>query len=123
MTFKTVSRQLAQCLIVMIYDRTTQLFVSCVYTVLSCKNEDMYIPVLREIVVLTKYHWMAVSKTVDCKKRPKYSRWFLKKKPTMRLTLYISNSVKSCQVSSFWSYFSKTWLKNYDSRLWNIKNR
>ncbi|KAF0986534.1 hypothetical protein HZS_1932 [Henneguya salminicola] len=44
------------------------LFVSCVYAVLTCKNEEMYGTVLREIVVLTKYHRMSVSITVDFEK-------------------------------------------------------
>ncbi|KAF0987956.1 hypothetical protein HZS_3784 [Henneguya salminicola] len=67
-TYGASPRPLTQCLIAMAYGWATQLYVPCAYTVLTFKNEETHCTVLREIVVLTKYHWMPVSITVDFEK-------------------------------------------------------
>lgn len=64
-TFRVVPSPFLQCLIVMVFDYGSNLFVPCVYSLLTSKNEYMYCTVLHEIIVLLKYSWMPCSIVVD----------------------------------------------------------
>lgn len=64
-TFRSVPSPFLQCLIVMVYDAGTQLFVPCAYSLITTKNEYMYLTVFHELIVLTKYSWMPQIITSD----------------------------------------------------------
>lgn len=57
-TFRSVPAPFIQCLIIMVHDIGTELFVPCAYCLLTSKNEYLYLTAFHEIIVLTKYHWM-----------------------------------------------------------------
>lgn len=67
-TFKTVPSPFVQCLIVLVYDRGSQLYVPCVYSLQTSKSEYMYCTILHELVALSKYTWMPSSITIDFEK-------------------------------------------------------
>lgn len=64
-TFRITPAPFMQCLIIMVYDIGTQLYIPCVYALTTTKNEYMYCTILHEIVVLSKYMWMPSSIVVD----------------------------------------------------------
>lgn len=57
-TFRCVPSPFLQCLVIMVHDVGTELFVPCVYCLLTSKNEYLYLTALHEIIVLTKFNWM-----------------------------------------------------------------
>lgn len=64
-TFRSVPAPFLQCLIVMVFDVGTQLFVPCAYSLITSKNEYMYLTVFHELIVLSKYNWMPKLITCD----------------------------------------------------------
>ncbi|KAF0989868.1 hypothetical protein HZS_7419 [Henneguya salminicola] len=92
-----------------------------VYDVHPCKKEEMYCTVLREIVVLTKYHWMPVSTAVLFPFKTSPFQKIKKIIPDIYLVLKLieiltSNSVTSYPVSAFLELF----FENMAHKLWNI---
>ncbi|KAF0993340.1 hypothetical protein HZS_1687 [Henneguya salminicola] len=96
MKFKTAPRPFSQCFIVKAYDRATQLFVTFVHAVLTCKNEEMYCTVLREIVVLTKYPWVPVSIPVAFEKGALFRK--LKKLLPLKPDIYVNVRLKLIEI-------------------------
>ncbi|KAF1740137.1 hypothetical protein MXB_5555, partial [Myxobolus squamalis] len=41
------------------------MYISCVYALVTCKNEYIYLTALHEVIVLMKYMWMALIITSD----------------------------------------------------------
>ncbi|KAF1739939.1 hypothetical protein MXB_5107, partial [Myxobolus squamalis] len=39
-----------QCLIIIVYDIRTQMYILCVYALVTCKNEYMYLTALHEVI-------------------------------------------------------------------------
>lgn len=57
-TFRSVPSPFLQCLIVMVYDEGTRLFVPCAYCLLTSKNETLYLACFQQLIVLMKFNWM-----------------------------------------------------------------
>lgn len=64
-TFKSTPSQFTQCLIIMVYDHATELYIPCVYALLTGKNECLYSSIFHEIIVLLEYNWMPKIITTD----------------------------------------------------------
>lgn len=64
-TFRSTPSPFSQCLIIMVYDQSTEVYVPCVFALMTGKNEYMYCSVLHEIIVLLEYKWMPVTITTD----------------------------------------------------------
>ncbi|KAF1740448.1 hypothetical protein MXB_3522 [Myxobolus squamalis] len=57
-TFRCAPSPFTQCLIIMVYDNGTQMYIPCVYALVTCKNEYKYLTTFHEVIVLMKYIWM-----------------------------------------------------------------
>ncbi|KAF0985281.1 hypothetical protein HZS_5068 [Henneguya salminicola] len=57
-TFRSAPAPFTQCRIVMVHDAGTEMFVPCVYSLITSKSESIYLNVFHELIVLTKYNWM-----------------------------------------------------------------
>ncbi|KAF0985465.1 hypothetical protein HZS_7112 [Henneguya salminicola] len=64
-TFRSATAPFTQCLIVMVHDAGTEIFVPCVYSLITSKSESIYLNVLHELIVLTKSNWMPQIITCD----------------------------------------------------------
>ncbi|KAF1740592.1 hypothetical protein MXB_4559 [Myxobolus squamalis] len=64
-TFRCVPSPFTQCLIIIVHDIGTQVYIPCVYALVTCKNEFMYLTALHEVIVLMKYMWMLLIITSD----------------------------------------------------------
>ncbi|KAF0985305.1 hypothetical protein HZS_1413 [Henneguya salminicola] len=49
----------------MVHDAGTEMFVPCVYSLITSKSESIYLNVFHEPFVLTKYNWMPQIITCD----------------------------------------------------------
>jgi hypothetical protein len=67
-TFWVVPAPFAQCFIVMVYDAGTNVFVPCVYCLMTAKLKHLYCIALHEIITLLDYHWTPRAITVDFEK-------------------------------------------------------
>lgn len=56
-TFKISPNPFKQCLIIMAFDNSTNLFVPCIFSLLSAKNENMYWMFLQEAIALMDWKW------------------------------------------------------------------
>jgi hypothetical protein len=64
-TFKIVPKHFYQCVIVMTLDRGTNLYVPCVYALMTAKSEYLYCVLLHEIIVMLEYRWKPSFITTD----------------------------------------------------------
>ncbi|KAF1740872.1 hypothetical protein MXB_2412 [Myxobolus squamalis] len=64
-TFHIAPAPFVQCLIVMVFNAGTDLYVPCAYILLTSRREDTYINAFHEMIVLMKYRWMPRAITVD----------------------------------------------------------
>ncbi|KAF0988005.1 hypothetical protein HZS_2629 [Henneguya salminicola] len=67
-TFRSAPHPFYQCIIVMVYDRGTEIYVPTVYALVTCKNEYIYSEAFPQIVVLMEYNWMSCIITTDFEK-------------------------------------------------------
>ncbi|KAF1743017.1 hypothetical protein MXB_1754 [Myxobolus squamalis] len=64
-TFRCVPSPFTHCLIIVMYDIETQMYIPCVYALVTFKNEYMYLTALHEVIVLENYMWMPLIITSD----------------------------------------------------------
>ncbi|KAF0987622.1 hypothetical protein HZS_7211 [Henneguya salminicola] len=55
--FRSVPHPFHQCIIAMVYDKGTEIYVPIVNALVTCKNEYIYSEVFNQIVVLMEYNW------------------------------------------------------------------
>ena len=68
-TFKMVPRGFDQCLILMIYERATGLYIPIFYVLLQGKHEDVYIHAIQNIISQCGWKIRAASFTYQCIRR------------------------------------------------------
>lgn len=64
-TFRSVPSPFVQCLIVMIYDAGTEIYIPCAYCLMTGKSEYLYRTIFHELIVLLEYSWMPQIITTD----------------------------------------------------------
>jgi hypothetical protein len=67
-TFRVAPHLFSQCLIVMAYDPSTNLYSPCIWALMTSKDEYIYCEVLHAVVVLLKYRWSPRTVVVDFEK-------------------------------------------------------
>ncbi|KAF0985615.1 hypothetical protein HZS_6017, partial [Henneguya salminicola] len=79
-TFRSAHQPLYQCIIVMVYDIGTEIYVPTVYALVTCKNENIYSEVFPQIVVLmgvqldAVYHYYRFRKSINIVNQTRISR-------------------------------------------------
>ncbi|KAF0986092.1 hypothetical protein HZS_3165 [Henneguya salminicola] len=66
-TFRSTPAPFIQCLIIMACDNGTDLYVPCMYSLMTSKSESLYCTVLHEVIVMLDYNWMPKIITLDFK--------------------------------------------------------
>ncbi|KAF0986142.1 hypothetical protein HZS_4725, partial [Henneguya salminicola] len=126
-TFRSTPAPFIQCQIVMVNDAGTQMFVPCVYSLITSESEYMYLTnllFLLSIAIERKLKKYKVSEH-NC-------RIILSKIELLTIVLiqeipiairYV-NSLTTVQpeLISFWSCFDLTWRRRFEPQLWNISN-
>lgn len=64
-TFKITPHSFYQCVIVMIYDCGTELYVPCAFGLVTGKNEHIYCELFHQLIMLMEYSWMPRVITTD----------------------------------------------------------
>lgn len=64
-TFKIVPFGFKQCLIIMCFDKCSNLFIPCIYVLLTSKTEYIYCSIFHEVIVILNYNFMPKYITVD----------------------------------------------------------
>jgi hypothetical protein len=67
-TFRVTPAPFSQCLIIMAFDPSTNLYVPCVWALMTAKCEYLYCEVLHSVIVALKYHWSPKVVVVDFEK-------------------------------------------------------
>jgi hypothetical protein len=67
-TFRAAPPPFKQCVIIVAFDAATNLFIPCVWALLTSKSEYLYCCLLHELIVLLEYRWMPKLCTVDFEK-------------------------------------------------------
>ncbi|KAF1741291.1 hypothetical protein MXB_3143, partial [Myxobolus squamalis] len=64
-TFRVTPASLLQFMIIMGFDPTSNVYVLCVWAMMSAKEKYLYCEVLHSIIVSLKYHWSPKLIVVD----------------------------------------------------------
>ncbi|KAF0988521.1 hypothetical protein HZS_4616, partial [Henneguya salminicola] len=134
-TFRSALAPFTQWLIVMVHDAGTEMFVPCVYSLITSKSESIYLNVFPELIVLTKYNWMLQIITCDfelslisaIKHEFPSSRllcWYfhLKKGNREKIKNIYCPNRRNHNCTSFWSCLDLTWRRRFEPQLWKISN-
>lgn len=166
-TFRSTPAPFYQCLIIMVHDIGTNLYIPCVFALMTGRKEHLYSIVFHEIIFLMEFQWMPKFITCDFEKGllkalkyefpdSKISGCYFHLKQAIfkklkkinishenfniiltkieLLTLidcqdinlgiqFIKEStVPEFELTNFWNYFEHTWIKKFDSSIWNISN-
>ncbi|KAF0990724.1 hypothetical protein HZS_4598, partial [Henneguya salminicola] len=57
-TFITTSCPFYQCLIIRVFENTIDLYIPCVFGLVTGKNENIYCEFLHQVIMLLDYNWM-----------------------------------------------------------------
>lgn len=67
-TFKVTPHPFYQCVIVMIYDLGTELYVPCAFALVTGKSEYIYCELFHQLIMIMEYNWMPKIITTDFEK-------------------------------------------------------
>ncbi|KAF0991570.1 hypothetical protein HZS_1783 [Henneguya salminicola] len=57
-TFRTTPNPFKQCLIIMVFDNAGDLYILCVFGLVTGKNEHLSCEFLHQVIMLLEYNWM-----------------------------------------------------------------
>ncbi|KAF0989710.1 hypothetical protein HZS_7548 [Henneguya salminicola] len=105
-TFRSAPAPFNQCLIIMVHDAGTEMFVPCVYSLITLKSESIYLNAIERKLKKYKvsdHNCHIILSNIE----------LLKVVPIEEITTvlrYISTlTVLQPELASFWSYFHLTW--------------
>ncbi|KAF0993127.1 hypothetical protein HZS_6286 [Henneguya salminicola] len=67
-TFRTTLSPFYQCLIIIAFGHASDLYIPCVFGLVTDKNEHIYCDFFHQVIMLMKYNWMPKIVTINSEK-------------------------------------------------------